>query len=298
MGLIKQINPWNGEEIGNFESISTQQGIDAIESFQSEFLKWRTSSLDHRIAQIQMVKDHLLSRKDELARTMSLEMGKPISQSKGEINKCAWLCDEYCSEAKSMLSSQSFQTDYSSSKVVYQPLGLILLIMPWNYPLWQVFRAAVPAILSGNLVVLKHAENVWASAKNLEELFNTNSPLLLNLFMEKDQMEEVIQNKNIKAVSLTGSGRAGSAVASAAARVIKPSVLELGGSNAMIVDSSANLDLATQQILRGRFQNNGQSCIAVKRLICHESVYPELISRLKSSLSQYVPEDPTSESSG
>ncbi|MEO0404663.1 MAG: aldehyde dehydrogenase family protein, partial [Bacteroidota bacterium] len=265
MGLIQQFNPWDGQKISEYPTITTEEGLNQIKAFHGEFLLWKETTLDYRIEQIQKVKADLLSRKEELAKCMSMEMGKPITQSRGEIDKCAWLCDEYCEQASIMLGPKVIHTDYQESKVLFQPMGLILLIMPWNYPLWQVFRAAIPAILSGNLVVLKHAENVWGSAIHLEKLFLTTSPMLLNLFMEKDQMEEVIKEKHIKAVSLTGSGRAGSEVASKAAEFIKPSVLELGGSNAMIVDPSADIDLVAQQVLRGRFQNNGQSCIAVKR---------------------------------
>ena len=229
----------------------------------------------------------LREHKDKYAKTMTLEMGKPIAQAKAEIDKCAWLCEYYADTAEQHLTSKIIKTDAAKSYVNYEPIGVVLAVMPWNYPFWQVFRFIVPALMAGNVGVLKHASNVMGCAEHIEAVFiNAGFPkhCFQNLPINSSKVEAIIRHKHIKAVTLTGSKPAGSMVASVAGEEIKKSVLELGGSNALVVFKDAEIDNTVATCVQARFQNTGQSCIAGKRLLLHKSIEEEFLDKLKKEV--------------
>jgi succinate-semialdehyde dehydrogenase/glutarate-semialdehyde dehydrogenase len=229
----------------------------------------------------------LREQKDKYAKTMTLEMGKPIAQAKAEIDKCAWLCEYYADTAEQHLTSKIIKTDAAKSYVNYEPIGVVLAVMPWNYPFWQVFRFIVPALMAGNVGVLKHASNVMGCAEHIEAVFiNAGFPkhCFQNLPISSSKVEAIIRHKHIKAVTLTGSKPAGSMVASVAGEEIKKSVLELGGSNALVVFKDAEIDNTVATCVQARFQNTGQSCIAGKRLLLHKSIEEEFLDKLKKEV--------------
>ena len=218
----------------------------------------------------------LHERKEEFAKLMTLEMGKPILQSKAEVEKCAWVCDYYADNAEKFLANEIIKTEFSKSYVSFQPLGVVLAIMPWNFPFWQVFRFAAPTLMAGNASVLKHASNVMGCAIAIEKIFN-DAGFLENLFrtlvISSKKVEAVIRNKNVQAVTLTGSTPAGSTVASVAGSEIKKTVLELGGSDPYIILEDVDLESAAEICVNARLINSGQSCIAAKRFIVVEEIY-------------------------
>ncbi|MEZ4798334.1 MAG: aldehyde dehydrogenase family protein [Flavobacteriales bacterium] len=229
----------------------------------------------------------LRNKKDVLGRLITAEMGKPIQQSIAEVEKCAWCCEFYAEHAESWLVNRVVQTDAAKSYVTYEPFGVWLAIMPWNYPFWQVIRCAVPAMLAGNNVLLKHASNVQMCADALAELFieaGFASFQFQVLHISSAKVEGVIERSEIKGISLTGSVHAGKMAASIAAKNLKPHVLELGGSNAFIITEDADIKKACAHLILGRFQNNGQSCIAAKRLIVNVKV----INEVKEIISQKI----------
>src|SRR5574338_1435201 len=209
---------------------------------------------------------------------MTMEMGKPIAQSKAEVEKCAWVCDYYADNAEQFLSDEIIKTDASRSFVTFQPLGVVLAVMPWNFPFWQVFRFAAPALMAGNGAVLKHASNVPGCALAIEEIFRHAgfpNDLFRTLMIGTEQVPAVIEHPLVKAVSLTGSAAAGRAVARIAGASLKKTVLELGGSDPYLVLHDADLEVAAAVCAKGRLVNSGQSCIAAKRFIVVEEVRSE-----------------------
>ncbi|WP_413514021.1 aldehyde dehydrogenase family protein [Myroides odoratus] len=253
-----------------------------IEKAEVAYSNWRTVSIDTRIAYLKKVKDKLLSNKERYGMMITQDMYKPISQSIAEVEKCATLIDYYIEEGKTILEGRHIQTKWSETYIVHDPLGVILGVMPWNFPFWQVFRFAIPTLLAGNTVVLKHASNVPLSAQALASCFDVEGfdTVYFSLSIPGKEVEEVIEHPAIKGVSLTGSEPAGSAVAQKAGSLIKPVLLELGGSNAFIVTQDVNLDKVIPLALLARFQNTGQSCIAAKRFLVHHSIKEEFTSRL------------------
>jgi succinate-semialdehyde dehydrogenase/glutarate-semialdehyde dehydrogenase len=225
-------------------------------------------------------------------------MGKPIKESVAEIEKCQWLCQYYADNAKEFLAPEKVETDYQVSEIHYQPIGVVLAVMPWNYPFWQVFRFAIPAVMAGNTCVLKHASNVPGCAKAIEEIFiKAGAPegLFHTLLIGSEMVEEVIANSKIKAVSLTGSTQAGKKVAALAGEYLKKTVLELGGSDAYIILEDADLDEAAKLCVKSRLLNNAQSCIGAKRFIAVESVYDEFRSLVLKEMKGKVMGDPLDE---
>ena len=207
-------------------------------------------------------------------------MGKPIAQALAEIEKCAWVCEYYAENAENHLAREIIETDAQKSYVSYEPIGIVLAIMPWNYPFWQVFRFAAPALMAGNIGLLKHASNVMRSANNIQKVFERAGfpdGCFQNLVISSSKIEDILKDKRVKAVTLNGSKPAGSAVAATAGSEIKKSVLELGGSNALVVFKDANIAEAVKTCVQARFQNTGQSCIAGKRLLLHESIEDEFM---------------------
>lgn len=293
--MITTTNPFTGHSLKSYEEFTPSQISDSINISNIAFKEWRKTDMSFRAQLITKVGELLKKNTSIYARQMTLEMGKPISQATAEIEKCAWLCDYYATNAPGFLASEDFETDYHKSYVNYEPIGVVLAVMPWNYPFWQVMRFIVPALMAGNVGVLKHASNVMGCALLLEELFREAGfpeGCLKNLTIGSDAVEQVIKNPIVKAVTLTGSKPAGSAVASTAGSEIKKTVLELGGSNALVVFEDVNLDQAVDTCLSARFQNTGQSCIAGKRLLLHENIADLFLSKLTVKVKELISGDP------
>lgn len=292
---IKTINPFNNNFIANYQYLNEVQISDALNISQTNFTGWKNTNVKKRVDFIKTLGFVLTKRQHLLAETCVLEMGKPLKQAIAEVQKCGLLCDFYAENAEDFLAPKTIKSDAAESYVTYEPLGAILGVMPWNFPYWQVFRFAVPAILAGNTVLVKHASNVAGCAQLLEDIFlEAGFPkgVYQNLFIGSDQVEEVINNPIIKAVSLTGSEKAGAAVASAAAKQIKKAVLELGGSNAFIVCEDANVEDAVSIAVTARMQNTGQSCIAAKRFLVHDSVFDIFLEKFKAKVEALKSGDP------
>ncbi|RXG16205.1 succinate-semialdehyde dehydrogenase/glutarate-semialdehyde dehydrogenase [Leeuwenhoekiella aestuarii] len=290
--MIKSINPYNQQVVFETKELTKKETEEAIDEAHKRFLSWRKTSYSERSKLMHAAAAELKKNKQEYAETMTLEMGKPIAQSIAEIEKCAWVCEYYAAHAESHLADKTIKTDAAASYVSYEPLGVVLAVMPWNYPFWQVFRFAAPALMAGNIGILKHASNVMQSAINIQKVFERAGfpkACFTNLPLSSSKIEAIIKNPKVKAVTLTGSKPAGSAVASTAGNEIKKSVLELGGSNALVVFEDCNLEETLKTAVQARFQNTGQSCIAGKRLILHKNIaeaftenYVKAVRELKS----------------
>lgn len=280
-------NPFDLTFLSEHQYITDAQVVSQLEISKKSFVKWGVNDVKERLKFIDFLILSLTKNQQLLAEKCSLEMGKPLKQAIAEVKKCATLCKYYLENAEDYLAEQHIQTDGKESYLTYEPMGVILGVMPWNFPYWQVFRFAIPAIIAGNTVVVKHASNVAGCAQLLEELFvDAGFPegVYQNLLIFGDQVKKVIENPIIKAVSLTGSEKAGASVASIAASQIKKSVLELGGSNAFIVLEDADIDKAAKEAVTARMQNTGQSCIAAKRFLVHEAVYDEFLEKFKTGV--------------
>ncbi|MBT8295821.1 MAG: aldehyde dehydrogenase family protein, partial [Gramella sp.] len=230
--MITSKNPYTGEVIEEFKELTKSEINEALERANKRFDSWRKTSFEERAGLLKKAAEELKKNKKEYARDITLEMGKPITQSIAEIEKCAWVCEYYAENAAQHLAIKKIKTDASKSYVSYEPIGVVLAVMPWNYPFWQVFRFAAPALMAGNIGVLKHASNVMRSANNIQKVFERAGfpdSCFQNLVLGSSKIEEIIKDGRIKAVTLTGSKPAGAAVASAASSEIKKSVLELGG---------------------------------------------------------------------
>jgi succinate-semialdehyde dehydrogenase/glutarate-semialdehyde dehydrogenase len=247
-------------------------------------LSWRNLSIQNRISFLPQLAKLLLENKEEYATYITTEMHKPISQAIAEVEKCALLCNYYYENAETFLATKNIKTEASESFVTYEPLGVILGVMPWNFPFWQVFRFAVPTLIAGNTVVVKHASNVPKSAELIQSIFEQADfpkDCYQNLPISSSEVANIIANPIIKAVSLTGSEQAGIAVATEAGKHLKKCVLELGGSNAFIILEDANLEKAVATAVNARMQNAGQSCIAAKRFLVHENIAEEFVAKFK-----------------
>ena len=265
-----------------------------LETQQSSFLKWREFSLKERITVVTAIKNRLLENKEQYAKAITTDMNKPIQQAIAEVEKCAYLCDYYIENAEVFLQKQEIKTKWTSSYITFQPLGVLLGVMPWNFPFWQVFRFVIPSLLVGNTFVVKHASNVPLSANALEDVFNVSVidfPIYKNLAIKSSEVANVIANPIIKAVSLTGSEGAGRSVAETAGKHLKKCVLELGGSNAFIVLEDADVNLAAKKAITARMQNAGQSCIAGKRFLIHETVFDSFVAKFKEEINGLVTGD-------
>lgn len=295
---LKSINPYNLEEIARYEEMS-DEGIEAVlQDAEEAFEIGKKATFSNRSLKMEHVARLLKQNKEEMAETITLEMGKPIIQSRAEVEKCAWVCEFYADKAEEFLSRRYIKTDADNSFVSYQPLGIILAVMPWNFPFWQVFRFAAPALMAGNTALLKHASNVQGCARKIEKIVREagfDKGTFTNLPINSSRVAAIIEHPDVKAVTLTGSEAAGSAVAETAGKKIKKSVLELGGNNAFIVLEDADLEMAVDVAMKARLQNGGQSCIAAKRFIIQEPVYEQFLEMLKEKLSDYRIGDPMDE---
>lgn len=276
--MIKSMNPVTGEEIKSYDEMSLEKIESIINKTQSAFLSWSETDFSDRKPLMEKASHILKERKDKYAKLMTEEMGKPIKQSYAEVEKCAWVCDYFADKAELFLADEIVDTEASNSFITFQPLGVVLAIMPWNFPFWQVFRFAAPNLMAGNAGILKHSSNVTGCALAIEEVFR-DAGFPLNLFrtivVSSKQVGEIINNKNVMAVTLTGSVPAGKSVAEKAGAVLKKTVLELGGSDPYLVLEDADLEKAAATCVNSRLINAGQSCIAAKRFIIVESVYDE-----------------------
>jgi succinate-semialdehyde dehydrogenase/glutarate-semialdehyde dehydrogenase len=296
--MIISINPYNGEEIARVKEFSQTEIDQALEAANNRYESWKKTNFNYRAELMLHAAIELRNNKIEYAETITREMGKPISQSIAEIEKCAWVCEYYAENAEKQLAREIIKTDAHKSYISYEPIGVVLAIMPWNYPFWQVIRFAAPALMAGNICVLKHASNVMLSANNIQKVFERAGfpkACFQNLPVHSDKVEAVIRDKRIKAVTLTGSKPAGSSIASVAGEEIKKSVLELGGSNALVVFKDANIEKTVKTCVQARFQNTGQSCIAGKRLLLHEAIAKEFLELFSLQVRELKSGDPLDE---
>jgi succinate-semialdehyde dehydrogenase/glutarate-semialdehyde dehydrogenase len=294
---LKSINPYTNQIIAEFEEFSDEILDQVLNRSITTFEEWKKSATELRKRLMLRVSEILLENTEEYARSITGEMGKPMTESIAEIQKCSWVCEYYANNSKDFLRPEIILTDATESYVQFEPLGPVLGIMPWNFPFWQVFRFAVPTIMAGNTVLLKHASNVQLCAKHIETIFfKAGFPqgVFQNLVLGSERVEKIIENDIVKAVSLTGSESAGSKVAEIAGRKIKKSLLELGGSNSFVVLDDANMEKAVETGVKARMQNAGQSCIAAKRFIIHERIANEFISLFDKKLQSLRKGDPAS----
>jgi len=289
--VLQSINPYTGKVIRSWDGNTPDEVGNIIEKADRAFRLWRDTGMDERAEMLRNLSHLLESGKHQLAVEMASEMGKPVTQGQSEIEKCAWVCRYYAEYGSRLLAEETRKTDADKCYVCYQPLGVIFAVMPWNFPFWQFFRFAVPAVMAGNTFILKHAPNVTGCSLSIMELFRDAGFLdgLAGLILvPEEQVPEVssriIADDRIKAVTLTGSGKAGGAVASDAGSAIKKCVLELGGSDPAIILEDADIKLAARESVFSRLINTGQNCIASKRFIVVESVYEEFLVLLTNEM--------------
>ncbi len=291
----RSINPFNGEEIGVYPNLTFSDLHKKLEVSQSSYLNWSRLSLEQRLNRVESLAIHLENQRQHLAISATREMGKRIIESLAEIDKCAELCKYYVRESAGFLKPKKVKGHGFQAEVHKMPQGIILGIMPWNFPFWQVFRFAIPNLILGNVVVVKHASNVGGTAKWIEQLFlSVGFPkgVYQDLKIGVNDVEIVIKHKSIRGITLTGSEQAGKNVAILAGKYLKKSVLELGGNNAFVVFADAPIKKTIQLAIEGRLVNSGQSCIAAKRFIIDERIHDDFLSGLLTKLKSIKPGDP------
>lgn len=292
---ILSTNPVNGKLNKNYEEDSPELIEKKINQTQEAWLLWRETSFSHKSVLMRKMAECLRNQKEKLAAVMTLEMGKPVKEGISEIEKCALVCEYYAANAESFLNDEIIATDAAKSYVSYRPIGIVLAIMPWNFPFWQVFRFLVPALMAGNCGLLKHASNVPGCAQAIEQLVRESGfpdNVFQTLMIGSKAVNAVITNPNIKAVTLTGSTGAGMQVAAEAGRLLKKTVLELGGSDPYIILADADLEKAAETCVHSRLINNGQSCIAAKRFIVVSTVEKEFTALFKEKMMHKKTGDP------
>ena len=296
MKFLTSINPYTMEEISRVPELDDRTLAELIKRARDQFEVYRKTDNAYRKELMMRVAALLKERKEAYGRIITAEMGKLKGESEGEVEKCAWVCEYYAEHAEEFLKKRIIPTDASRSSVIYQPLGTVLAVMPWNFPFWQVFRFVAPALMAGNTALLKHASNVQGCAAAIESVISDagfDPGVFQNLPISAAKVGQVIAHPGVKAVTLTGSTSAGSAVASEAGKHIKKSVLELGGNNAFVVLKDADLEKAADTAVTARLINAGQSCIAAKRFILEEEVHDLFIGRLKERVEKLVMGDPS-----
>jgi succinate-semialdehyde dehydrogenase/glutarate-semialdehyde dehydrogenase len=274
--MLESINPANLQVLKTYQPMQISEVNKIIGLTNNTFEEWRETTFNFRSKLMIKAADVIRKKKEDYSRLMTLEMGKLITQSRAEVEKCAWVCEYYAENAEKFLSDELVETDASKSFVSFQPLGIVLAVMPWNFPFWQVFRFAAPGLMAGNAGILKHASNVSGCALAIEEVFREAGfpeNLFRTILVPSSEMETVIKNEKIKAVTLTGSVPAGKAVARTAGSVLKKTVMELGGSDPYVILEDADLEMAADTCVNARLINGGQSCIAAKRFIVVKEVY-------------------------
>ena len=284
---IHSVNPATGETLETYEETGPRELEKILARAQEVFLEWRTVPFADRALRMRKAAELLRRRQTEHARTMTLEMGKPIVQAEAEVEKCASVCDYYAEHAESFLAKQPRATEASSSYVRFDPLGAVLAVMPWNFPFWQVFRFAAPALMAGNVGILKHASNVPGCSLAIEQVFrDAGFPpgIFASVLIPSSMVAGLIADPRVAAATLTGSERAGSTVAEHAGRHLKKTVLELGGSDPFIVLADGDVAAAARTAADARLINSGQSCIAAKRFIVVEALADQFIERFRGEL--------------
>ena len=292
---LKSINPATGEIINEYQKYSDNYVCSIIDDVSNDFLIWKNISFDDRKNILISIGEKLKSDIEIHSKMISIEMGKPIMESRAEVLKCIWVIEYYAENAKKFLEKEIIKSNYAESYVQYDPLGIIFGVMPWNFPYWQVFRFIAPSLMAGNVCILKHASNVSGCALLIEKLVNNCSPysnIFKTLLISSSQVANVISHNKVKAVTLTGSEYAGSQVAMKAGEEIKKTVLELGGSDSYIVLDDADIELAAKTAVIARFLNTGQSCIAAKRFFVHDKVYDTFIAKVRNIITSLKMGDP------
>ncbi|WP_147822510.1 NAD-dependent succinate-semialdehyde dehydrogenase [Salidesulfovibrio onnuriiensis] len=293
--MIQSMNPATGQVVETFDEWSEDQTRGALDDVAAAWKPWSATSLSERAAILRRTAEILREKRVELADLMALEMGKPVTQGRLEIDKSALVCDHYADNAGHYLAPEPVDGVGSKAFVSYEPLGTVLAVMPWNFPFWQVFRIAAPSLMAGNAMVLKHASNVPQCALSIERvLAQAGLPhnVFRTLMIGAGQVENVLAHDSVAGVCLTGSDAAGRNVASLAGRHLKRSVMELGGSDPFVVLEDADLDKAVQVAVCSRCKNTGQACIAAKRFIVMDSVYDEFVARMKKGMEALRVGDP------
>jgi succinate-semialdehyde dehydrogenase/glutarate-semialdehyde dehydrogenase len=295
---IRTINPATEEIIQTYETMSGGTVLEIARQSDQAFRSWRRRPINERAAYLTALGAVLRENTDEYAKFMTIEMGKPITQSRAEVEKCAWLCDVYAGRAEEWLEEEAAEADGKQHFVTFEPLGVILSIMPWNYPFWQALRFAVPAVAAGNTSILKHASNVPQCAFAIEEAFKeADFPenIFRTIVADHASVAILMESEIIRGVSLTGSTAAGSRIAETAGRNLKKVVLELGGSDPFVVLEDADIDIAARNAVTGRMLSTGQSCIASKRMIVVESIAGAFTRRFAELMHDVVVGDPMDE---
>ena len=293
--MVRSINPTTGEIIREYQEHSVQEALKIVDNVHASWLTWKETSFEHRSVLMINVAEILRQRKEEYARLMTMEMGKLLKESIAEIEKCAWACEFFAEHTEELLKDEIIATDASRSFVTFQPLGVILAVMPWNFPFWQVFRFAVPSLMAGNAAVLKHASNVPGCALAIEGIFRDAGfpdDIFRTLMIPSPTVGVVIEHPFIVAATLTGSEAAGSHVASVAGKHIKKTILELGGADPFIVLDDADIEAAVKTAVTARLINMGQSCIAAKRFIVMDPVASRFEKGLKEAFEALRTGDP------
>ena len=291
-------NPATGEQIATYDQHSADEVTAFVEQAHAQHLTWRRTSLDERAAVLRATADALEARVAGLAELMAREMGKPVAAGRSEVEKCAWACRYYADRGAEHLADVPIEADRRRSYIHHEPLGVVLAVMPWNFPLWQVFRFAAPAVMAGNAGLLKHASNVTGCALAIEELFRAGGApegLFRTLVIPSEQVESVLEHPLVRAATLTGSVPAGSAVAESAGRLLKKTVLELGGSDPYVVLADAGVAAAAKTCATSRLINSGQSCIAAKRFIVVDEVHDAFVDAFVAEMEAPVLGDPFAE---
>lgn len=296
---LESINPATGKTIQQFEELDDAGIEQTIAAADAAFGNWRETNFDARADCLRKAGNLLRERKDALGRLITTEMGKTLKDATAEVEKCGLVCDYYADNAEAFLAEEPIKTDAGASYVRFDPVGIVLAVMPWNFPFWQVFRFAAPALMAGNVGLLKHASNVQLCARAIEQLFSDAGfphGTFANLAIGSGRVDAIIRDRRVKAVTLTGSEYAGSQVARTAGEVIKKSVLELGGSDPFIVLADADVDEAARIAVAARLQfNAGQSCISAKRFIVDRRIQEEFVERATAHLNDMVVGDPLHE---
>jgi succinate-semialdehyde dehydrogenase/glutarate-semialdehyde dehydrogenase len=296
--MIETINPATGEVLERIAPMEPAQIEMKLAQAARGALRWGREDFSGRASLLRAVAARFRLERDKLATTAVREMGKPLTQARAEIDKCAWALEYFAEHGEALLCAQAAPSSAARSYVAFRPLGVLLAIMPWNFPYWQVIRAAAPALMAGNVVLLKHATNTTRCALEIERIFNeTGAPegCFGTLLIPGKEMSKIVADARVAAVTLTGSEDAGVSVARAAGENLKKCVLELGGSDAFVVLSDADLEAAAKTAVTARFQNNGESCIAAKRFIVEDPVYDDFLSRFAELAAAQIVGDPMEE---
>jgi succinate-semialdehyde dehydrogenase / glutarate-semialdehyde dehydrogenase len=296
MATMTSVNPATGEVLARFDELSDAELEARLARAASAFRSWRRTGFGERAALLRRAADVLESRKERWGAIMTAEMGKTLKAAASEAEKCAWVCRYYADHGARFLADEPAETGASKAYVRYLPIGPVLAVMPWNFPFWQVFRFAAPALMAGNVGLLKHASNVPQSALAIEAIFREAGfpeGAFQTLLVGSSRVARIVEDDRVAAVTLTGSEGAGASVAATAGKAIKKTVLELGGSDPFVVMPSANLEAAVKTAVTARTINNGQSCIAAKRFIVHDAVYDAFVKAFVQRMSDLAVGDPT-----